>query len=134
MSDRGEVLLLLLWLGASLIAAVVLMVVLTVRQPPDPDSFWRTVRRYFALACLICTPLPALLLLGKVSLFAYDTAGHLWWVPLVVAPFAAGGWLLWRWERPAPVEPAVLETPQPPPEPVEMWSLVGEDRHGSLPR
>lgn len=142
MSYATEVKLLILWLVGSGLASIVLTVVLLVRQPPDPDGYWRTVRRHAVVSALLCCCLPLLLLVVRTVVAVYENLGPLvlayWWAPLLLialGALAAGGWLLWRWQH-APVEvttPLAPESLEPVPEPV-LWSLPDADRHGSLPR
>lgn len=109
MSYQSEVKLLAVWLVLALLAALVLMVVLLVRQPPEPEDFWRTVRLYFLLSCLLCTFLPVILLVVRTAYAMYEWGGPTligyWWVPLLVVGLVvlvgAGVWL-YRWEHPEP--------------------------------
>ena len=127
MSETGQVILLGVWLGGSVVAAMVLTVVLLVRQPPDPDRYWLTVRRHLLLSLALLATLPALMLAGKLVIYIYDAVGGFWWVPLLTLTLAAvpvAGWLLHRWQRePEAAVPLIGEAPQQPAQPVVGWSL-----------
>jgi hypothetical protein len=128
MSTEGQIILLLVGVAVGAVATPVLTVVLLVRQPPDQEGYWRTVRRHLTLSAALCCGLPLLLLFLRlgVSLFAVATpvlAAYWWTLPLTLAFTALGfgAWWLWKRER-APEDPEPLEAPQIDAEPVPMWS------------
>lgn len=150
MSYITEVQLLLVWLVMAEIAAIALTIALMIRKPPplttqvDKVTGIKThgLGRWFALFSLACCCLPLLILVARTAFYVFDllapTIVGYWWLPLVVATFGLGGWLLWAWRKPPLQEeapPVVAEVWQvPPAPPVTGWSLPASveqwDRRG----